>query len=72
MNTNNIEKKARKQGHKISFDKFVYWDNILHINGMAIADTNSRGVETDFKYKEVEKALKGNYSSMSEYICHYE
>ena len=73
MLSQNIAKKAKKAGHKISYQKYIYWDNVLYINNMAIAQTvkyspGSTSLKTDFKYHDVEMAIAGDYLDMTQYF----
>ena len=67
MKSKNIIKKLEKQGFKISYKKWAYWDNIPHIEmekfSFAIAEMrggiggNSLSLNLDFVFNEVLNAI---------------
>ena len=66
MKSYNIVKKLEKEGYKITFKKWYYWDNIPHVElegfEFAIAECNYlengwQGIKKDFIYQHVLSAL---------------
>lgn len=66
MKSENIVKKLEKEGYKITFKKWSYWDNVPHVQlegfDFAIAEhvyfKNSwLGINKDFIYQHVQNAI---------------
>lgn len=65
MKSANIVKKLEKEGYKIIFKKWAYWDGVPHVQldgfSFAIAEhvylKNTQGINKDFIYQHVLNAL---------------
>ena len=65
MKSKNIVKKLEKQGYKIIYKKWHYWDNVPHVEldlfGFAIAEHTQKnewlGINLDFIFSHVQEAI---------------